>query len=54
MNLSPVSWIDKELGAGGIHKKQEQDFTYQAQERILLIKPKQSTHIKNRSSKANK
>lgn len=34
MNLSPVSWVDKELGAGGIRKKQEQDFTYQTQGRI--------------------
>lgn len=31
MNLSPISWVDKELGASGICKKQEQDFTYQTQ-----------------------
>ena len=68
MNLSPVSQVDKELGASGICKKQEQYFTYQTQgmingsgiykrkknENSKKLKPKQSTHIKNRSSKANK
>lgn len=26
MNLSFISWIDKELGESGIHRKQEYDF----------------------------